>query len=93
MPPITSEEFLGLSVDEDSLGTRLDFLDTLGTQTPGDTLTAESFLGIDPVDDTIREPVQSSDVWDWLPDVFKKGYNESLTGMAQRIATGEAPFI
>jgi hypothetical protein len=92
MPPITSEDFLGLSVDENNLDTRLDFLDTLGTQTPDDTLTAENFLGIDTVVDEVRKPVQSSDVWDWLPDVFKKGYNESLTGMAQQIATGEVPF-
>ena len=33
-----------------------------------------------------------STLWDYIPDVIKKGYNESITGMAQQLATGEAPF-
>ena len=34
----------------------------------------------------------SSSVWGYIPDFIKKGYNESITGMAQQLATGEAPF-
>jgi len=31
-------------------------------------------------------------VFDWLPDVVKEGYNNSITGMAREIAIGKKPF-
>ena len=33
-----------------------------------------------------------SRLFNYIPDFIKKGYNESVTGMAQQLATGEAPF-
>ena len=39
-----------------------------------------------------KRRTSGSDIWNYLPDFIKKGYNESITGMAQQLATGEAPF-
>ena len=39
-----------------------------------------------------RQKVDSSTLWNYIPDFIKRGYNESITGMAQQLATGEAPF-
>ena len=39
-----------------------------------------------------KQKASGSALWDYIPDVIKKGYNESITGMAQQLATGEAPF-
>jgi hypothetical protein len=92
MPRISLDDFFGSAEPQNNLGQRLDFLDTLEPE-PDDTyMSLDDFFG-ETTQQTFEAPkVQSSDVWDWLPDVFKKGYNESLTGMAQQIATGEVPF-
>jgi len=39
-----------------------------------------------------EQKASGSALWDYIPDFIKKGYNESITGMAQQLATGEAPF-
>tara|TARA_Y100001970_G_scaffold87327_1_gene110214 strand:- start:2483 stop:6064 length:3582 start_codon:yes stop_codon:yes gene_type:complete len=92
MAQISIGDFFGETQPQDSLEQRLESLDALGTVTPDTTISIDDFFE-QPTQQVGEMPkVQSSDVWDWLPDVFKKGYNESLTGMAQRIATGEAPF-
>ena len=92
MPQITAEEFLGLTTPEYGLGERLDFLETFDTEKPVTGLSSEEFLGLTAPVTPEKQRVESSELWDLLPDVFKKGYNESLTGMAQQLATGEAPF-
>jgi hypothetical protein len=91
MPQITAEEFLGLSAPKTSLDTRLGFLDTLNDKTSTG-LTSEEFLGLSTPSIDQMPKVESSELWDYIPDVIKKGYNESITGMAQQLATGEAPF-
>ena len=92
MPQITAEEFLGLTTPEYGLGERLDFLETFDTGQAPTGLSAEEFLGLTATVAPEKQRAESSELWDYLPDVFKKGYNESLTGMAQQLATGEAPF-
>ena len=39
-----------------------------------------------------KQKASSSDLWNYIPDFIKRGYNDSITGMAQQLATGEAPF-
>tara|TARA_Y100000034_G_scaffold134291_1_gene202294 strand:- start:45 stop:3656 length:3612 start_codon:yes stop_codon:yes gene_type:complete len=39
-----------------------------------------------------KQKASGSALWDYIPDFIKRGYNESITGMAQQLATGEAPF-
>ena len=92
MPQITAEEFLGITETEGGLGQRLSFIETLGIDDTPVGLSSEEFLGLSDVTTPKKQKVESSELWDLLPDVFKKGYNESLTGMAQQLATGEAPF-
>tara|TARA_S200002703_G_scaffold160013_1_gene176051 strand:+ start:1287 stop:4862 length:3576 start_codon:yes stop_codon:yes gene_type:complete len=36
--------------------------------------------------------VKESDIFDFLPNVVKKAYNESITGMSQQLITGEKRF-
>ncbi len=36
--------------------------------------------------------VRDSDIMDFLPNVVKKAYNESITGMSQQLITGEQRF-
>ena len=36
-----------------------------------------------------RTPLEDSFLDEWMPDWIKKGYNESITGMAGTIVTGE----
>ena len=31
-------------------------------------------------------------VFDWLPDFVKQGYNQSITGMARELSIGKKPF-
>ena len=33
-----------------------------------------------------------SNVFGWLPDFVKQGYNDSITGMARELAIGKKPF-
>ena len=39
-----------------------------------------------------RTPLEDSFLDEWMPDWIKKGYNESITGMAEKIVTGEERF-
>ena len=39
-----------------------------------------------------EQKASGSALWDYIPDFIKRGYNDSITGMAQQLATGEAPF-
>ena len=39
-----------------------------------------------------QSKVKERDVYDWLPDVVKKAYNESITGMTEQLITGEQRF-
>ena len=92
MPQLTAEDFLGLSTPGKSLDTRLGFLDTFRGDEASVGLTSEEFLGLSTSPVPQMPKVESSELWDYIPDVIKKGYNESVTGMAQQLATGEAPF-
>ena len=41
----------------------------------------------------IKQPQNfENEVFDWLPDFVKQGYNQSITGMAREIAIGKKPF-
>jgi len=33
-----------------------------------------------------------NEVFDWLPDFIKEGYNQSITGAARELAIGKKPF-
>ena len=33
-----------------------------------------------------------NEVFDWLPNFVKEGYNESITGMARELSIGKKPF-
>ena len=39
-----------------------------------------------------KQKASGSALWNYIPDFIKRGYNDSITGMAQQLATGEAPF-
>ena len=44
-----------------------------------------------------KTPKEDKDLYgfipgDWLPDWVKAGYNQSITGLAEQVATGEARF-
>jgi len=39
-----------------------------------------------------KQKTSGASLWNYIPDFIKRGYNESITGMAQQLATGEAPF-
>ena len=41
----------------------------------------------------VKQPQNfENQVFDWLPDFVKEGYNQSITGMAREIAIGKKPF-
>jgi len=39
-----------------------------------------------------KDRISDEGIYDWLPDFVKAGYNNSLTGGAQRLLAGEVPF-
>ena len=39
-----------------------------------------------------KQEASGSALWNYIPDFIKSGYNDSITGMSQQLATGEAPF-
>ena len=39
-----------------------------------------------------KTPLEDSFLDEWMPDWIKRGYNESITGMAEKIVTGEERF-
>jgi hypothetical protein len=89
MPRTFSEIFFDVEEPEYGLNERLAFIE----ETPEDRSMSEIFFDVGEKRAKVkREIPEPSQLWDDLPDVFKKGYNESLTGMAQQLATGEAPF-
>jgi len=92
MPQITAEEFFGATEPESGLGERLSFLNTFETPKNEGVLGVDDFFGTGQSVLPENQKVESSELWDYIPDVIKKGYNESVTGMAQQLATGEAPF-
>ena len=92
MPQITEEEFFGATEPKYELEERLSFLNTFETPKNEGALSVDDFFGTVQPELPKKQRAESSELWDYLPDVIKKGYNESLTGMAQQLATGEAPF-
>ena len=92
MPQLTAEEFFGATEPESGLGERLSFLNTFETPKNEGVLGVDDFFGTGQSVLPENQKVESSELWDYIPDVIKKGYNESVTGMAQQLATGEAPF-
>ena len=63
-------------------------LRTFGTEETG----SNNFFDILTGYEEEKQKASGSALWDYIPDVIKSGYNESITGMAQQLATGEAPF-
>ena len=102
MAKITSSQFFGIEEPQSSLSQRLSSIgniDDIYTDTNASRgLTSSQFFGQETSQGTFQEPeikkqkVDKDQILDFLPDAIKKGYNDSITGMAQQLATGEAPF-
>tara|TARA_R110000787_G_scaffold246295_1_gene352062 strand:- start:14338 stop:17943 length:3606 start_codon:yes stop_codon:yes gene_type:complete len=98
MPQSKLDSFFGNDDTLSSLDRRLSSLDTFSDSiaSPSNTGGSRSdmfFGGSDlQTPEVKKQRVESSELWDYIPDVVKKGYNESITGLAQQLATGEAPF-
>jgi hypothetical protein len=102
MAKITSSQFFGIEEPQSSLSQRLSSIgniDDIYTDTNTSRgLTSSQFFGQETSQGTFQEPeikkqkVDKDQILDFLPDAIKKGYNDSITGMAQQLATGEAPF-
>ena len=98
MPQSRLDKFFGDDNTQSSLDRRLSSIDTLDNfsgnlnQPSGNRV--DMFFG----DNVYQQPeikkqkVDRNQILDFLPDAIKKGYNDSITGMAHQLATGEAPF-
>ena len=98
MPQSRLDKFFGDDNTQSSLDRRLSSIDTFDNfssnlnQPSGNRV--DMFFG----DSVYQQPevrkrkLDKDQVLDFLPDAIKKGYNDSITGMAQQLATGEAPF-
>ena len=98
MAKITSSQFFGIEEPQSSLSQRLSSIgniDDIYTDTNASRgLTSSQFFGQETSQGTFQEPeikkqkVDKDQILDFLPDAIKKGYNDSITGMAQQLAAG-----
>ena len=66
------------------------FYKTQQSEIPFDTLSEVENLQTDNLKEL--SSVKESNIFDFLPNVVKKAYNESITGMSQQLITGEKRF-
>ena len=98
MPQSRLDKFFGDDNTQSSLDRRLSSIETFDNFSGNLNQPSRSRIDMFFGDNTFQEPeikkqkVDKDQILDFLPDAIKKGYNDSITGMAQQLATGEAPF-